>query len=115
MEQFQARLLASNTVRGYASDWKDFVAWCGAQGRKSLPAEVDTAYLYVVDCAQRLTKATLNRRIAVISRKHRDAGDTSPTEGGKFRQVRAGVRRRRAEPQVAKRPLRAADLFEILA
>ncbi|MCU1252750.1 MAG: hypothetical protein JWQ49_5779 [Edaphobacter sp.] len=39
MEQFQARSLASNTVRGYPSDWKDFVGWCEAQGRKSLPAE----------------------------------------------------------------------------
>jgi integrase len=76
---------------------------------------VDTACLYVVDCAQRLTKATLNRRIAAISRRHRDAGHTSPTEEGTFRQVMAGVRRRRTEPQVAKRPLRAADLFEILA
>jgi site-specific recombinase XerD len=115
MEEFEARSLASNTVRGYASDWKDFVAWCETQGRKSLPADVDTAFLYFVDCAQRLTKATLNRRIAAISRKHRDAGHTSPTGEGKFRQVMAGVRRRRTEPQVAKRPLLAADLFEILA
>jgi site-specific recombinase XerD len=64
MEQSQARSLASNTVRGYASDWKDFVAWCAAQGRKSLLAEVDTACLYLVDCAQRPTKATLNWRFS---------------------------------------------------
>src|SRR5260370_835805 len=114
MEELQARSLASNTVRGYASDWTDFVGWCETQGRKSLPADVDTACLYFVDCAQRLTKATLNRRIAAISRRHRDAGHTSPTGEGKFRQVMAGVRRRRTEPQVAKRPLLAADLFEIL-
>jgi hypothetical protein len=37
MEQFQARSLAANTVRGYASDWKDFVGWCEAQAELPRP------------------------------------------------------------------------------
>jgi len=115
IEEFRRRSLSDNTRRGYESDWKDFVAWCEGKGRASLPAEVETACLYFVDRSRELTKATLARRIAALSRIHRDAGFSSPTAEAKFRQVMAGVRRRKTEPQVAKRPLLATDLFEILA
>jgi hypothetical protein len=82
MEAFRARALAENTRRAYAADWQDFTQWCAAQGRQALPAEVDTACLYFVDCAGRLSKATLERRIAAISRTHRDAGHSQSHRRG---------------------------------
>jgi len=77
MEEFLARSLARNTVRGYESDWRDFEAWCGRQNRSALPADAETLCLYLVDCAQRLTKATLDRRIASIGRRHKFAGQAT--------------------------------------
>jgi site-specific recombinase XerD len=38
MEEFLARSLARNTVRGYESDWRDFEGWCERQNRSALPA-----------------------------------------------------------------------------
>jgi len=114
MEEFRRRSLAANTVRGYESDWQDFTSWCKQRGKSALPADLETLGLYFVDCAQRLKNATLTRRIAAISRMHRNAGFDSPTGEAKFRQMMAGVRRKRQSPQVTKRPLLATDLFEIL-
>jgi hypothetical protein len=54
-------------------------------------ADVDTLCLYLVDCAQRLTKATLDRRIAAIGLRHKVAGHRNPNAEAKFRKVMAGV------------------------
>jgi hypothetical protein len=41
-EAYAQRAKAARTVRAYASDWKDFVAWTSAHDRQALPAEPDT-------------------------------------------------------------------------
>ena len=114
MEELRARSLAPNTLHAYETDWADFTAWCESQSRAALPADVDTTCMYFVDHARNLKKATLERRIAAISRRHRDAGFSSPTAEARFRQMMAGIRRGKQTPQVAKRPLLAHDLIEIL-
>ena len=80
------RFLAANPLRGYASGWRDFIAWCVENVRPALPADLETACLYFVDRGERLTNASLGRRIAAISRTHQDAGFESPTA----RSARAG-------------------------
>jgi site-specific recombinase XerD len=114
MEEFRTRSLAENTVRGYESDWRDFDAWCERQNRPALPADAETLCLYLVDCAQRLTKATLDRRIVAIGRRHKVAGYPNPAAEAKFREVMAGVRRMKKQAQRAKRPLLSEELREIL-
>jgi len=112
MEEFRTRSLARNTVRGYESDCRDFEAWCKRPNRAVCPPT--QRCLYLVDCAQRLTKATLDRRIAAVGRRHNVAGYPNPTAEAKFREVMAGVRRMKKNPQAAKRPLLSEELREIL-
>lgn len=114
-EEFQSRALAKNTVRGYETDWSSFSGWCAERGYVSLAADANTLTIYMVDRSRSLTKASLSRAIAAISRYHRLAGHPSPTVDSQFRDVMRGIRRSKTEPQISKRALVAEDLFEVLA
>lgn len=114
-EEFKSRALAKNTVRGYEADWASFSGWCAERGYLSLPADANTLTIYMVDRSRSLTKASLARAIAAISRYHRLAGHPSPTVVPQFRDVMRGIRRSKTEPQIPKRALLAEDLFEVLA
>ena len=35
-EHYIGAARAANTIRGYRSDWSEFTAWCGSQGRPAL-------------------------------------------------------------------------------
>jgi site-specific recombinase XerD len=72
------RSLARNTNRAYESDWRDFTDWCDRHAAKPLPADARTLKRYMLDRSQSLSKATLERRIASISRYHKEAGAPVP-------------------------------------
>ena len=112
--ELRGHSLSANSQRGYAVDWRNFSAWCAAQGREALPASPETAGLYMADRSAKLSNASLTRAIAAISRHHREAGFDSPTQDARFRQLMAGIRRRNRAPQNAKQALLVEDLFEIL-
>ncbi len=112
--ELRSHALAANSQRGYAADWRNFSAWCVAQGREALPASPETAGLYMADRSATLANASLTRAIAAISRHHREAGFHSPTQDARFRQLMAGIRRKNRAPQDAKQALLVEDLFEIL-
>ena len=115
LEGFRGMALAANTLRGYETDWKDFAAWCHAEGRECLPAETATVSLYFADRSEHLTAASLTRRIAAISKRHAQAGCLSPTKQPEFREVMAGIRKSKKDrPQTAKAALLNSDLIEIL-
>jgi integrase len=115
IEGFRGMALAPNTLRGYQTDWKDFAAWCRAEGRECLPADTATVSLYFADRSQHLTAASLTRRIAAITKRHAQAGFLSPTKQPKFREVMAGIRKSKKDrPQTAKAALLNSDLIEIL-
>jgi site-specific recombinase XerD len=106
--------LAENTRRAYESDWRDFSSWCAALGAEPLPASVTTLKRYFIDRSSSLSKATLTRRIASISRSHRENGHVSPTIDPGFRRVMSGLRKMNPVPQAAKNALLDEDLIEIL-
>jgi integrase len=112
--ELRSHSLSANSQRGYAADWRNFIAWCAARGREALPASADTAALYMADRSATLANASLTRAIAAISRQHREAGFQSPTQDARFRQLMAGIRRKNRAPQDAKQALLVEDLFEIL-
>jgi site-specific recombinase XerD len=106
-----ARSRAKNTVDGYASDWRDFSAWCERAGRAPLPATSDTCQLYLMELAGlgRLP-ATMARRAAAIAERHAAAGLRSPIDVD-VREVLAGLRRKLgAAPRHAKAALSIPDL-----
>ena len=107
--------VADNTRRGYDSDWRDFTAWCLLHAAAALPADPTTVKRYFIDRQASLSKATLARRIAAVSRIHKEAGHASPTTDPAFRLVMSGIRRmKKGETTGAKKALLVEDLKEIL-
>lgn len=70
---------SKNTEKAYASDWRDWSAWCGERGFPALPAESPTVRLYLADRSERLKVSTLERRLIAIRVAHRQAGQPDPT------------------------------------
>ncbi len=118
LRQFEADLRAGHsraagTVRAYASDWRDFAAWCRAAGRVSLPAEPDTVRLYLCDQLDRWKVSTVERRLAAIVVQHRDAGAKAPTDDDTRLLLRAARRQRGTKP-AQKTAVTVADLRVML-
>ena len=58
---------ANNTIRAYKSDFKDFGAFCGKNGFKSLPSEPKIVSLYMTHLSIKEAKmSTLRRRLVSI-------------------------------------------------
>lgn len=94
MEDYAAAATSANTTRAYASDWRDFEAWCARFGALALPAEPATAALYLTSLARRdLKVSTVRRRAAAITRGHRVAGHASPVGDPRVAQVLEGIAR----------------------
>ncbi len=103
------------TKKAYQEDWKDFEQFCEAYGYIALPSSVDALKEYCVDRAKKLAKSTLNRRVAAISRKHKEQSNVlNPVRDSTFRLLLSGLRRGNRTPQVQKKALLVADLVEIL-
>lgn len=79
MDEHTAAAQAANTTKAYASDWRQFEAWCARYDLQPLPATPAVAALYLTALAHRgLKLATVRRRAAAITRAHRLAGLHSP-------------------------------------
>jgi Phage integrase, N-terminal SAM-like domain len=66
--------LAENTRVAYMSDLAHFESWGG-----QIPAAPETIAEYLVAHADILSVATLNRRLAALSKVHRSRGFSNPT------------------------------------
>jgi hypothetical protein len=62
---------ATETLRLYAADWRDFSDWCRTAQRAALPTSLDTLAAYLLACAPRLGRGALGRRRAAIAAMHR--------------------------------------------
>src|SRR5438128_1899672 len=104
VEAFILLAKAANTWRGYRSDWAAFTAWCAANRRSALPADAGTVAEYLADNADLLKVATLQRRLAVISKAHRAAGLPSPASMSHVivKETWKGIRRAKGIAQDAK-------------
>lgn len=107
---------AYNTLRAYASDWRDFTDWCQWHRREPLPASPETVALYLTHLARAMKPSTIQRRISSISQAHAAAGfDESPTRTAIVRAVWQGIRRSKGVAQVGKTPVLTPDLREMIA
>jgi hypothetical protein len=104
---YAAGAKAERTRRAYETDWQDFVAWCGGQGFEALPATPAVIGLFLADRAATLKPATLGRRLAAISVRHRQAGHHLDTRHSAIRDVMTGIRRQAAKAGVPQRSGRA--------
>ena len=114
--QYVVSSRADNTLLAYEKQWAAFVAWCASKTFCVLPAAPETIALYLAACANaELAVATLAQAKAVITRRHEDAGYTSPCGSPLVKQAWAGIRRRLGVAPNQKQPLDAEQLRAIYA
>lgn len=113
-QDYLRQSLASNTLRAYAADWRDFCRWCGANGSIPLPALPETVALYLSALADHAKSSTLTRRISAISQAHQAAGYESPAQSSLVHQIMKGIRRAKGTAQAGKSPVKVEHLRAIM-
>lgn len=98
--------LASNTRIAYLSDLKHFETWGGI-----IPASPKMIAEYIVAHADSLSVATLNRRLAALSKVHRSHDFPNPTISELVKSIVRGIRRTKGTAQRQAKPLIVEDLF----
>jgi site-specific recombinase XerD len=109
--EFIAASKADATRRAYASDWRDFAAWCADHGQSALPAAPGTIAAYLGALASAGAKvSTVRRRISAIADAHRRSGYDNPAAHAGVRATLAGIARKLGTPPDKKAAL-TADLL----
>ncbi|MDF2640520.1 MAG: integrase [Novosphingobium lindaniclasticum] len=112
---YRLRARSANTLRAYASDWRQFQDWCWGRGLEPLPAlpEVVATYLASLARAGR-ADSTVTRHLAAITWQHRHAGLPPPSARDTHQLIAdtlSGIRReQRARPTRKKAAISAKDL-----
>jgi len=101
---------AENTIRGYASDWRDFSRWCDSHALPPLPASPETVAAYIAEAAGRLKVGTIQRRLNAITEAHRAMGLETPTHAGLVRNTVKGIRRTLGTAPTQKAPALIEDV-----
>ena len=101
---------AENTLRGYRSDWGDFIAWAEAHCVCPLPASPEAVASYIAECASRLKVGSIQRRLNAIAEAHKASGLETPTASGIVRNTIKGIRRTLGTAGVPKAPALADDI-----
>ena len=106
---------ASNTVRAYKSDFKDFGLFCAKNGFKSLPSEPKIVSLYLTYLSTNDVKmSTLKRRLVSIGVIHKLKGYYLDTKHPTIIENIMGIRRRKGSIQRGKKPLLINNLKLII-
>jgi len=101
---------ASNTLRAYKADYKDFSSFCIKHGFKSMPSEPKIISLYLTHLSQTSKFSTLKRRLASISVIHKLSGHYIDTKHPLITENLMGIKRVKGSYQKAKKPLLINDL-----
>jgi len=105
---------ASNTLRAYKADYKDFTLFCIKHGFKSMPTEPKILSLYLTHLSQTSKFSTLKRRIASISVIHKLSGHYIDTKHPMITENLMGIKRVKGSYQKAKKPILINDLKSII-
>jgi site-specific recombinase XerD len=92
-KEYIAQSKASNTVKSYRADWKDFTNYCNTVGCQSLPANEVTIVNYIAVLADNHKASTIQRKVSAISQAHKAAGFDTPTQTFAVKAIMAGIRR----------------------
>jgi integrase len=101
--------LAQSTRTAYLSDLEHFERWGG-----QIPATPEMIAAYLAAHADVHTVATLNRRLAALSKVHRSRGFSNPTSVEVVKATLRGLKRIKGTAQRQATPLIKEDLFAVL-
>jgi integrase len=108
-EQFIAASQSAATKRAYASDLKHFFANGGA-----IPSSPAALAEYLARCAEKLSVATLERRLTSIHKAHLEKSLESPARSETVKRVMQGIRRTLGVKQRQVQPMVKDDLLAAL-
>lgn len=106
------RARSDSTWSAYASDLACFAEFCDRVGESMLPATPETVARYLVSLHVEKGRkpATLGRRLAAISVRHKGAGLVTPTSSELVLSTLAGIKREAGTAQNRKEPVRLRHL-----
>ncbi len=107
--------VATNTLRAYTSDWRQFERWTDERALNALPADPETCAAYLTDLAEQgLHVNTVRRRAHVIAQTHQRAGDGSPISDPRVQRALELAARAPRAPTGQKLPLLRAVLARVI-
>jgi len=92
-QAYQDAADAPATLRAYASDLKNYQAWCARHGLMSLPATPQVVGAYLAAAGEGYAMQTLRRRVAAIARASGVAGHPLDTKHPAIRETLRGIGR----------------------
>ena len=92
-QAYQDAADAPATLRAYASDLKNFEAWCARQSMTALPATPQVVGAYLAAAGEGYAMQTLRRRVAAIARASGIAGHPLDTKHPAIRETLRGIGR----------------------
>jgi len=106
---------ASNTVRAYKSDFRDFGLFCVQNGFKNLPSDPKIVSLYLTHLSTKDVKlSTIKRRLVSIGVIHKMKGHYLDTKHPVIVENLMGIKRRKGTVQKGKKPILISELKKIL-
>ncbi len=113
---------SANTRRAYASDWRQFAAWCRREGLDALAPDPQTVGLYITACAsgapsaggRRASVATIERRLSALCWAYAQRGTPLDRRDRHVATVLAGIRNSHAAPPRQKEAILPDDLRAML-
>ena len=92
-QAYQDAADAPATLRAYASDMKNYEAWCARHAMTALPATPEVVGAYLAAAGEGYAMQTLRRRVAAIARASGVAGHPLDTKHPAIRETLRGIGR----------------------
>ncbi len=105
---------ASNTLRAYKSDFRDFAAFCSKHGLNSLPTQPKIVSLYLTHISKNSKISTLRRRLVSISMVHKIKGHYLDSKHPIIVENLMGIRRVKGSLQKGKKPILISHLKSLI-
>ena len=105
---------ASNTLRAYRSDFKDFATFCAKHGFKSMPTDPKIVSLYLTHLSKKSKISTLRRRLVSIGVVHKLKGHYLDTKHPVIIENLMGIKRIKGSKQTGKKPILISHLKQII-
>lgn len=103
--------ISDNTRRAYASDFRQYKAWCeksGVQAIPAAPAVIAEYFAYLVSIGKKYS--TIDRARAAIRMAHETAGVDDPTSNKSVKLTLKGIRRNIGTAKTKKSPTLSNDI-----